>query len=137
MKLAITLIGLIVSAAAFAGNSKLVHGSVSGWVTVKQSATLTCLAMGCPPSKRYFEVSLVDAQVEGFGAVESIVLQDLPKTFDLKKAPKYYTYGGVKIQAGQWITLEGDVLLYPYPNRTFGFLTRGTDVVVPRIQPRR
>lgn len=137
MKLAITLMSLIVSAAAFAGNSKLIHGSVSGWVTVKQSATVTCLSMTCPPSKRYFEVSLVDANVQGYGPVNSIVLQDLPKTFDLTIAPKYYTYSGVKIQAGQWITLEGDVVIYPYSTGTYGFLTRGTDVVVPRIQPRR
>ena len=89
----------------------ILHTRIIGHVVFEKNHTMTCMATNCPPSLPYFELILDDAQVDGVGAVESVVFQDFKKIVGSEEKPAYVVYGGVSLKEGMYIVVEADVRL--------------------------
>ncbi|MFN8847970.1 MAG: hypothetical protein ACK5V3_05685 [Bdellovibrionales bacterium] len=115
---------LFISGLAQARSSTLeFNGTVTGTVKFETKWTATCAALGCPKSKAYTEVSLVNAEVSGYGIKSKVVLQ--PKGFDSFSSPlSFIVIKGTRIRPGLKVKLQGQIYY-----RTYSFIDQEHIVV--------
>jgi hypothetical protein len=132
----ISLITLFVAQFAFASlppRNTLYKGTVTGQVVFEKKWTMTCMALGCPPSRPYTEVSLTKANITGYGQIEKVLLET-----DNKLAIPYdnsMTIKGTKVRPGMVIQIKGETTVRNYMNPGYparGFITKIQSVKVVR-----
>ena len=90
-----------------------IQGTAKGVVKVETKWTVTCMAIGCPPSRPYTQVSLLNAQVEGYGQFAEIEIQD-PSLRDFALNTNTVELAGVQVRSGFKVKLDGTFLVRRY-----------------------
>jgi hypothetical protein len=96
------------------------RGSVTGKVKFEQKWTATCAALGCPPSRPYTQISLVNANVEGYGKVDSVVISNENNGMFPANAQSA-TVKGTRLRPGLKVRVNGTTLV-----RTYSFIETTT-----------
>ena len=115
MKLLITI--AVVAMTQFA-NARMTNlefvGSVVGTVKLEPKWTAVCLAIGCPKSQPYTQISLVNAKIEGYRSTVSqmILIEENERLQSL--TPNYVIVNGTRIKNGQKIKVIGKSFLRIY-----------------------
>ncbi|MFN8791672.1 MAG: hypothetical protein ACK5Y2_09500 [Bdellovibrionales bacterium] len=103
---------------------------VTGIVIFERKNTRACAESYCPPSRPYYQASLIKAKVDGFGDVRKVAILDLTSSFDVKTKPKSLNYGGTRLREGMKISLEADVdlVIYGLTKKTHASLMKGSEI---------
>lgn len=114
----------------------IVHTRIIGHVVFEKSYTMSCLATNCPPSQPYYDLILDDAQVDGIGAVETVVFQDFKKVLGVDEKPNFVVYGGVSLKEGMYVIVEADVRVNQAGNKVYAIATNPAVIkLVPARYP--
>lgn len=106
---------LMMSQLAFAKTTYLeFNGSVTGKVKFQTKWTVTCAAIGCPPSVAYTQVSLVDAKVDGFGNIPEVILSTEGASKRFPPQASYVTIQGTRLRPGLKVKVVGKTLVSEY-----------------------
>lgn len=90
-----------------------------GRVTFDKSHTMTCMALNCPPSQPYFQLTLEDVHVEGLGEVESVVFEDFKKVIGSDTKPEYVVYGGVSLKEGTYVVVKAEIIWNAFGEKVY------------------
>jgi len=103
-------------------------------VIFERKNTRACAETYCPPSRPYYQASLIKAKIEGFGEVKKIAILDLTSSFDAKAKPKSLQYAGKKLREGMKVSLEADVdlVVYGLTKKTHASLMKGSVIRILR-----
>ena len=103
---------------------------VTGTVIFERKNTRACAESYCPPSRPYYQASLIKAKVDGFGEVRKVAILDLTSSFDVKAKPKSLNYAGIRLREGMKISLEAevDLVIYGLTKKTHASLMKGTQI---------
>ena len=105
---------LFISGLAHARYSTLeINGTVTGTVKFETKWTATCAALGCPKSKAYTEVSLVNAEVSGYGTVSKVTFDD-PTLRELPTPVSFVVLKGTRLKQGLKVSVKGSIWLRKY-----------------------
>ncbi len=137
MKLSLALISLLFSMTAMAAISRGQLATVEGVVKFESKATVTCLAIGCPPSVQYYTFGLVNANVVGGLKLQNVVFGDVKERFNTKIKPSYFVYGNARLKEGMYVQMTGTVEVLSYSTRAFALFTNPVEVKVLNGTPRR
>ena len=109
------------------------HSKIVGRVLFDQGQTMTCLATNCPPSVSYFQLILDDVQIEGVGAVETVLFQDFDKVRTHQK-PEAVVYGGVTLTEGMYVIVQADVRLVRSGEKVYAIATNPAQIKLATIR---
>lgn len=133
MKLTGLLLTLLFTMSAIATTT--LHTQVIGRVVLEKNHTMTCLALNCPPSVSFYQLILDDAQVNGFGPVDTVIFQDFNKITGGEK-PEFVLYGGVSLTEGSYIIVEADIRIGQSGEKIYAFAINPAQVrLVPPRYP--
>jgi hypothetical protein len=113
MKLLVLALVLISGMAQAKSSTLEFNGTVTGTVKFQTKWTATCLAIGCPPSRAYTQISLVNANVEGYGTVAEVNLED-KSLKNLTTPVSFVVIKGTRIRPGLKVKIKGDIWLRKY-----------------------
>jgi hypothetical protein len=86
------------------------------------------MATNCPPSLPYYDLVLDDAQVDGIGAVETVMFEDFKKVIGSEEKPAYVVYGGVSLKEGIYIVVEADVRVSQAGDKIYAVATNPVQI---------
>ena len=115
MKLLITIVAVAFTQFANARMSNLEFvGPVVGTVKLETKWTAVCMAIGCPKSQPYTQISLVNAQVEGYrSTLDQIILVEEKRRLQ-SLTPNYVIVNGTRIKNGQKVKIVGKSFIRIY-----------------------
>lgn len=90
-----------------------------GKVTFDKSYTMTCMALNCPPSQPYYQLTLEDVHVAGLGEVETVVFEDFKKVIGTDVKPDYVVYGGVTLTEGTYVMVKAEIIWNAYGEKVY------------------
>lgn len=114
MKFLLNVLLCAVSLSAWAGRSENMKATVTGVVVFERKNTKACAENYCPPSRPYYQATLIKAHVKGYGPVKKINVLDLTSQFDLKSKPEFLMYKGIRVREGMKISAESYVQITNY-----------------------
>jgi hypothetical protein len=89
-------------------------GPVVGTVKLETKWTATCMAIGCPQSQPYTQISLVNAKIDGYrSTVSQIILVEENERLQ-SLTPNYVIVNGTRIKNGQKVKVIGKSFLRIY-----------------------
>lgn len=120
---------LTLSLSSWAGRSENFKTNVTGVVVFERKNTKACAEKYCPPSRPYYQATLIKAQIDGFGPVKKVDVLDLTSPFDLKAKPEFLMYKGVRVREGMKISVNSyvQVTVFELSKKTYAsLLSAGT-----------
>lgn len=110
------------------------QAEVIGRVVIDENQTLVCMGLQCPPSVRYYQLVLDDAQIVGLGPVENVVFQDFEQIVEPAERPTHVEYGGVRLKEGVYVMMKAHVQISALNNRVIAVVSNPEEV---KIAPSR
>ena len=132
MKIVLAIMGLFLALNTQARSEQMpVQATVEGKVKFTKSFTVTCMAIGCPPSRMYYKFELVDAKVEGVNfTVQGLEVLDASDKYIGTAFSRTLLYGGARLKDGMRVRMTGDVFVDASSSNVFAYFTNPTEVKV-------
>ncbi len=132
MKLALSIMGLFLALNTHARSVRMPEqATVEGQVKFTKSFTVTCMAIGCPPSKMYYKFELVNSSVEGLNS-EVVTLEITDVENDGTPYSRGLVYGGARLREGMRVQMTGDVQTRVYRQRAYVYFSNPKKVKILR-----
>lgn len=99
---------------AQAASSESVRVKLEGTVKFQFNMTMTCMAIGCPPSQPFFNVELRDARsADGQHSFPTLTVEGIRTAFGVAQKPEAIEFNGVTIRENDVIVVDLQVRSFP------------------------